>query len=604
APGLNCRRSGPGLLFLKKLPLSRNLLATKLHSRHQNCPMYGSLYYAKDVECTSGSQVVLPQPGNNTKFPEFAIGPTTDHRNFYDHGHAGATINQGPWATVEECNLAVAEREIACLQRSSRFPDPQGFYNGPGQYQQNRQTKLQTLRNFEKVARYLKPVDTTLSRPVLWHADLHLENIFVDENDPTEITAIIDWQGVHAAALCAQARHPTLLEFDREIPDTFDVDAIKLPDNFEKLSEAEQKLYDIELECQYSDVRRAIRFRQGLVGRLPILAGNILSDGELHFQELLIQLQQQWDQLVDDPVAEPCPLASTAEDKSVHDGQYTLFWTQSIELMTEFLDSIGGYRGWDGSVSHEQYSEAKEHIRRFKEDFVSRHASTESERRRWMESSATCKEKKSQNNTLTILSPKTSEDESLGSNCLEIYGLIALHEHIRPNSLEAHSAPSPPPPGLSLARHPLWSGSTPHNTSTTCWCRVLSRPLLKQQRLCAPPHPANLSAASGHNAQQPPDINMHVKLQTYLLLAALSHLSPVTASGNCRSSELAQLRCGPNKASVEECKPSVQQWKKTIDCKGRNGCACVEWKNLNNFVEHECHERGDIHGALCGTLIT
>lgn len=80
----------------------------------------------------------------------------------------------------------------------------------------------------------------------------------------------------------------------------------------------------------------------------------------------------------------PCPLSFTDDDKSAHDEQYVL-WTQSIELMTDFLTSIGGYRGWDDSVSHEQYHAGKEHMERFEEDFIARHSSTESEKIRWLD---------------------------------------------------------------------------------------------------------------------------------------------------------------------------------------------------------------------------
>ncbi|KAF2172794.1 hypothetical protein M409DRAFT_35412 [Zasmidium cellare ATCC 36951] len=394
--GLELHKVWDTITDRQKAAIIHKLVSYEAAFTSSKLPAYGSLYYAKDLDATETDQRILLPLEGDTKFPAFAVGPTTD-RNFFDHGRAGATTNQGPWATVEEYNLAIAEREIACLQRSSKFPDPQGFYNGPGQYQQNSRTKIQTLRDYEKVAQYLKPTDPILSEPVVWHTDLHWDNIFVDENDPTEITAIIDWQAVHIAPLFAQARHPEFLKFDGEIPDTFDADAIKLPDNFGELSREDQqaarklrgaqilwKLYEVELLCQCDDVRRAISFGQGLLGRLPSLAGNIFSDGELLVQDLLMSLQQEWSQVVDDPVAYPCPLSFTDEDRAAHDEQFVL-WTQSIELMTEFLTSMGGYRGWDGWVSHEQYQAGKEHMACFKEDFISRHSSTGAERRRWSE---------------------------------------------------------------------------------------------------------------------------------------------------------------------------------------------------------------------------
>jgi hypothetical protein len=240
-------------------------------------------------------------------------------------------------------------------------------------------------------------VDPIISTPVLWHTDLHWDNIFVDENDPTQVTAIIDWQAVHVAPLFAQAQHPEFLEFDGEIPDTYDAKAIKLPDNFEDLSKEEQqaakklrgaqvlwKLYELELVRQCNDVKRAMGFGQDLLGRLPTLAGNVFSDGELLVQDFLIKIHEQWDDIVDDPVAIPCPLSFTHEDRIAHAKSF-LLWSQSIELMTEFLTRIGGCRGWDGWVSHEQYDAGKKFMQRYKEEFIAQHSSTEEERRIWLE---------------------------------------------------------------------------------------------------------------------------------------------------------------------------------------------------------------------------
>lgn len=300
-------------------------------------------------------------------------------------------------ATVEEYNLAVAHRELTCLEKSSHFPDPQGFFNGPGQFQQTSKFKSQVLKSFNKVAKYLVPQDPALSRGVLWHIDLHSKNIFVDEEDPTEITGIIDWQAVHIGPLFSQARHPTFLEFEGDIPEGFDSSAIKLPDNFAELSQQEQKdarklrgaqllwkIYELELASQCDDIRRALRFGTTLMPRLVTLAGNVFSDGEPLLQDLLIQLHGQWDQLVDDPIAEPCPLIYTEENRLVHNEQFAL-WAQGLELMTDFQTKMGGYRGWDGWVSHEQYDAARQNMRRFKEEFLAQHGLNDAEREQWLE---------------------------------------------------------------------------------------------------------------------------------------------------------------------------------------------------------------------------
>lgn len=283
------------------------------------------------------------------------------------------------------------------MEHCPRFPDQQGFFYGPGQHQPSVDVKTRTLKNYIKVAKYLRPKDPVLSNGVLWHTDLHSNNIFVNENDPTEITAIIDWQAVHIAPLFAQARHPTFLEFEGEIPEGYDASAINLPSDFNELNEHDQKaarrlrgaqmlwkLYEIELACQCDDVNRAIRFGEGLLGRLPAFAGNVFSDGELLVEDLLIRLEQEWSKVVEDPTVEPCPIHFTDGDKITHEKHFAL-WAQGIELMTDFLQKMGGSRGWDGWVNHEQYEAGKTNMEHFRHMFLEHHASTEAERRKWVE---------------------------------------------------------------------------------------------------------------------------------------------------------------------------------------------------------------------------
>ena len=78
------------------------------------------------------------------------------------------------------------------------------------------------------------------SRPVLWHTDLHMGNIFVSEEDHTKITGLIDWQLTSISPLFLQARWPVFLEppkgYERgpELP--------KLPENYKQLPQDEKDL--------------------------------------------------------------------------------------------------------------------------------------------------------------------------------------------------------------------------------------------------------------------------------------------------------------------------------------------------------------------------
>ena len=59
-----------------------------------NFPMYGSLYYAKDLPSPSPSRFLDPLNSKN-KGEAFAVGPTTN-RAFFDQGRDSVEVNRGP----------------------------------------------------------------------------------------------------------------------------------------------------------------------------------------------------------------------------------------------------------------------------------------------------------------------------------------------------------------------------------------------------------------------------------------------------------------------------------------------------------------------------
>ena len=293
----------------------------------------------------------------------------------------------------EDYILSRAHHELACLQRFSKFPRQQGLFYGPGQYMPSKKSKKETLQNYIKVAPFLLPKDRTLSKPVLWHSDLHGDNIFVNPSQPTEIFTIIDWQAVNLSPLFLQARHPALIEFEGPIPDGFQ--SINLPENFDDLSPEEQleakklraaqslyKLYEIELIHQCFDIARALRFRGSLSGQITGLSGSIFSDGEPIVQGMLMRLQEEWLTCVG--LSVPCPLSFTMGEKD-QQREDKAKWSKGVELMDEFLGQVGAYWGWDGWVNHNNYEVMKERLERCREDFLSRHSVTDKEKRQWME---------------------------------------------------------------------------------------------------------------------------------------------------------------------------------------------------------------------------
>lgn len=138
---------------------------------------------------------------------------------------------------------ALAQREIACLHKFPIIPrhTQQGIYNGPGGYHPTKEAKLSVLSDFLKVYKYILPkgADDTLNTGIIWHNGLHADNIFVDEDNHTEITGIIDWQAVHISPMFLAARHPSLIEFDGARPERFVMPC--LPENIDELDAQDKK---------------------------------------------------------------------------------------------------------------------------------------------------------------------------------------------------------------------------------------------------------------------------------------------------------------------------------------------------------------------------
>ena len=90
-------------------------------------------------------------------------------------------------STAEEVFNAIIQREVACLEKFHDFPRDrqQGIFNGPGGYRPTTSLKKSVLEDVRQILRHIIPRDDAYTASILWHNDLHLENIFVDETQPT-----------------------------------------------------------------------------------------------------------------------------------------------------------------------------------------------------------------------------------------------------------------------------------------------------------------------------------------------------------------------------------------------------------------------------------
>ncbi|KAF2272167.1 phosphotransferase enzyme family protein [Westerdykella ornata] len=369
--GVELGRLWNDMSWKERLEIVRTLAGYEKAFVSAKIPMNGSLYYAKDLPSPSPSQFL--DPANSIdKAEAFVVGPTTN-RAFFDQGRDSVEFNSGPWPSEKEYILSRAARELACINKSSSFPGQHGLFGGPNQYRPSKALKIRVLQDYLKVATQILPDDANLSKPTLWHSDLHIDNIFVDPSQPTRIVNIIDWQAVNISPLFLQACHPSLIEFEGPIPEGSD--PTELPDNFDDMSEEEQlqaknlraaqslyKLYEIIMLRQCPEIADALQFRASLRGQITGLAGSIFCDGEPIVLGMLIRLQ-----------------AETQQQR------LEASWSAGVELMHEILTEIGAYQGWDGWVNHSNYPVYKERLARCREDFLNRFARTEEERSQWIQ---------------------------------------------------------------------------------------------------------------------------------------------------------------------------------------------------------------------------
>lgn len=319
---------------------------------------------------------------------KFTEGPVSILLGSLEHQSNMCSLIGG---SIEDYILSRAHRELACLQTFTNFPRQQGLFYGPGQYQPTAQRKRETLWNYLKVAQYLSPEVKEISKPALWHPDLHGDNIFANPDRPTEILSIIDWQAVNLSPLFLQARHPALIEFEGLIPEG--LQSISLPENFDELSAEEQleakklraaqslyKLYDIQMIQDCPEIAAALRFRNSLPGQITGLSGSLFSDGEPIVQGMLIRLQEEWATYIGSSV--PCPLSFAEEDKQ-RQKEDEKKRASGVVLMEEFLDQVGVYRGWDGWVNHSDYEYYKVRLEQCKHEFLHYQCVTNEERSQW-----------------------------------------------------------------------------------------------------------------------------------------------------------------------------------------------------------------------------
>jgi hypothetical protein len=181
--------------------------------------------------------------------------------------------------------------------------------------------------------------------PVMFHPDLHKRNIFVSEEDPAVVTAIIDWQSTSIEP--AFWHTDVSPDFAQPIPDPSDEGEI------EPKSEACAKAYDVCIQFLVPKLSAARSLEEAYI-RPFRYCYRTWEDGAVAFREELIQTSQLWKEL---GFTVPCPFPLPSSDEiAVHQKDYKLF--EAAHQLRHSLSSLLNTAS-DGWVPPENWEETK-----------------------------------------------------------------------------------------------------------------------------------------------------------------------------------------------------------------------------------------------------
>ncbi|BDD54549.1 hypothetical protein MAP00_000159 [Monascus purpureus] len=169
APGVELGQKWEGLRARDQLSIVKQLATIACTLARSQFPCHGSLYRRQDV--TLSESIFIDD--------EFPIGPTIG-RALFDKRRGEIDVPRGPWTSADNLMKALVQREAAYLEEFPSFPQAlpaQGLFGGPGGYHPTKEAKLSVLQDFLKICPHIIPRDEKVLTGVIWHNDLHVDNI-------------------------------------------------------------------------------------------------------------------------------------------------------------------------------------------------------------------------------------------------------------------------------------------------------------------------------------------------------------------------------------------------------------------------------------------
>lgn len=129
---------------------------------------------------------------------------------------------------------SIAYRDIACTRAGLRYSlMPEGLFYELRYYQLSILKKVFALHNYLKMTLYVLSENRATHASVLWHDDLHLQNIFVDSEESIHVLSIIDWQSVSSCSLFMQVTRLNFLNYNDSTSEK--LQQVRLSANFDSM---------------------------------------------------------------------------------------------------------------------------------------------------------------------------------------------------------------------------------------------------------------------------------------------------------------------------------------------------------------------------------
>ncbi|OGM39419.1 hypothetical protein ABOM_012117 [Aspergillus bombycis] len=360
-----------------KLKLIRQIVDIEDRLTTISFPRHGCIYFKDDLRSLAGyAEDIKIESAATESLERFSIGPLTSSE-LWEGTRRNMRLDRGPWCDPQEYTQALGRNEIAWIESHAC---PRMNYYRSDKEQEFPGDGLALLAKYMKVAPYLipSPIHEAATSKVIWHPDLHLDNVFVDP-DTYEITCIVDWQSACVAPLFYQSGVPRMFRHPGPVREGWVVP--ERPEHFDTLSEDEKRTVDNDLESEtihkYYEAqvcKRAPSHWSVLHGssipilRKPVwLVSGVWQNRDLFFlRQSLLSLATHWHEIFAEDQL-PCPIEFTDEEINLHSKE-----ENNIDgvgrILALFRDQ--GVLPIDGMVDPEDYEITSQNSRKFKDIFI------------------------------------------------------------------------------------------------------------------------------------------------------------------------------------------------------------------------------------------